>query len=101
MAIRKIDLMYRLFGKCSGHACRECSNLVKIRANDRPLSKCKVYGETSSEASDWVQRYEACGMFNKPWDKQPVMRLVKPDRKAPDPEENTPDENQLSLFQEV
>lgn len=26
MAIRKIDLMHRCFGKCPGHTCRECNN---------------------------------------------------------------------------
>ena len=80
MALRKIELMHRQFGKCEGHICRECSNLVHVRANDRPLTKCKVYGETSSEASDWAQRWQACGLFNKLWDKGPVIRLVRPEK---------------------
>ena len=76
MAIRKIDLMHREFGKCEGHACRDCSNLVKGRYHDKILTKCKVYGMTHSQASDWAGRYQACGMFNRPWDKQPIIRLV-------------------------
>lgn len=80
MAIRKIDLMHRQFGICEGHTCRECSNLEHIRANDRPLTKCRVYGCTSSAASDWAQRWQACGMFNKDWEKGPVIRTVKPIR---------------------
>lgn len=31
---------------------------------------------THSQASDWAGRYQACGMFNKPWDKQLIIRLV-------------------------
>ena len=95
MAIRKIKLMHRIFGKTDGHCCRECSNLVKICANNRPLSKCKVYGNTNSEASDWAQRWLACGMFNKPY-KGPVMDLVRrSEPKAAEPEE--PLEGQMML----
>jgi hypothetical protein len=41
------------------------------------LRKCKVYGITSSEASDWANKYEACGMFNKEWNGNPIINLVK------------------------
>lgn len=98
MALRKIDLMHRTFGKCPGHTCRECSNLIK---GSWDHTKCKVYGNSPSAASDWTQRWEACGMFNKPWDKKPVMRLVKKGRdpsQAADPEEDTITQNQISLF---
>lgn len=97
MAIRKIDLMHRQFGVCEGRTCRECSNLEHVRANDRPLTKCRVYGCTSSEASDWAQRWQACGMFNKTWDKQPIIRMVKPVRKDPEDVQMIPLEGQLKL----
>ena len=97
MALRKIDLMHRQFGKCEGHTCRECSNLIHVRANDRPLTKCKVYGETSSEASDWVQRYQACGMFNKHWDKCPIIQLVRPVRTKREDIQSIPLDGQISL----
>lgn len=96
MAIRKIDLMHRLFGTADGHACRECSNLVKGRYHDHILTKCKVYGLTHSEASDWAGRWQACGMFNRAWDKQPVMREVRPERKQKEAD-NAPLEGQISL----
>ena len=101
MAIRKIDLMHRYFGKCPGHSCRECSNLVEGRYHDKILRKCKVYGMTHSEASDWAKRWEACGMFNKPWSRGPVMQLVRRERnpkQAVEPVEDTITENQISLF---
>lgn len=95
MAIRKIDLMHRIFGVSEGSTCRECSNLLKGRYHDRILTKCKVYGLTHSEASDWAGRWQACGMFNRAWEKQPVMRYVVPDRKKE--VDNAPLEGQISL----
>lgn len=75
MALRKIDLMHRHFGKCDGHTCGECSNLTEGSWGHR---KCKVYGVTSSEASDWAKRWQACGMFNKPYTGGgPVIELVR------------------------
>lgn len=81
MALRKISLMHRLFGVCDGHACRECSNLVKGRYHDRILTKCKAYGMTHSEASDWAGRWQACGAFNQAINRGPVIRDVVPDRR--------------------
>lgn len=94
MALRKIDLMHRQFGKCEGHTCRECSNLIKGSWN---YTKCKIYGDTPSQASDWTQKWEACGMFNKSWDNKPIIRLVRPSRKEREEQENAPIEGQLSI----
>lgn len=94
MALRKIDLMHRLFGKTEGRTCRECSNLIKGSWN---YSKCKVYGDTRSQASDWVQRYQACGMFNKPWKDKPIIRLVRPSRKEREEQASAPIEGQLNI----
>ena len=97
MAIRKIELMHRQFEKLPGHKCAACSNLIEVRVHDMQLRKCKVYGITSSAASDWAQKYEACGMFDKPWDKGPIIRLVKPEN-AKDIEDE-PLEGQVSFFE--
>lgn len=97
MAIRKQQLMYKQFGICDGHTCGECSNLIAVRANDRPLHKCRVYGNTSSEASDWAKRWLACGMFNKPWNKGPLIQLVKPARTKPDEAQRVPLEGQMTF----
>lgn len=97
MALRKIDLMHRQFGKCEGHACRECNNLVEGRYHDKILRKCKVYGMTHSEASDWTQRWQACGQFNNPWEGKPIMQLVRQTRKDREEAQNTPLEGQISM----
>ena len=96
MAIRKIDLMHRILGVSEGHTCRECSNFVKGKYHDRTLCKCRVYGMTHSEASDWAGRWLACGAFNRDIGRGPVIREVIPERKKQEAE-NTPIEGQISL----
>ena len=95
-SIRKIDLMHRVFGKAGGvHICKECSNCVKVRRNSKNLRKCKVYGLTHSAASDWAQRYEACGMFNKEWHGNNIIELVQ--RGGKQPKEEQPLDGQVSF----
>ena len=92
MAIRKIDLMHRIFDKVEGHTCKECSNLVE--GGWEGFWKCKVYGVTHSEASDWRKKFVACGMFNKDWHDKPIIRLVG---SSPEKIQRMPCEGQLSL----
>ncbi len=76
--IRKIALMYQMFGKAEGqHICKDCSNFVAGRYHNKIYRKCKVYGLTHSEASDWANKYEACGMFNKEYKGRNVIEFVK------------------------
>lgn len=77
MNLRKIDLMHHLFGKSEQNKCRDCSNLVCGRYHTKTLRKCRVYGLTHSEASDWTLKYTACGMFNKEYSGHPIINLVK------------------------
>lgn len=76
MALKKIDLMHKFFGICEGHTCGECSNLVEKPYNGRVYRKCRLYGETTSEASDWAKRYLACGKFNTPYHGRHIIELV-------------------------
>ena len=94
MAIRKQQLMYKQFGMCDGHVCGECSNLIEGSWGHK---KCKVYGDTSSEASDWAKRWLACGMFNKPYTGGPIIELVRPARKQAATTIEEPLEGQISL----
>lgn len=77
MNLRKINLMHFLFGKVESHKCRDCSNLITGRYHDKTFRKCRVYGLTHSEASDWAVKYTACGMFNKQYSGRPIIALVK------------------------
>ena len=93
MTIRKIDLMHREFGVCPGKKCKYCDNLIVQQANRR-YYKCEVYGITDSEASDWRLSYDACGMYNKVYNGNPVIRMVKGYPAPPEPLEG-----QESLFE--
>lgn len=63
--IRKISRMHALFWADPCHTCGECSNFVTGRYMSRILRKCKIYGLTHSQASDWAKSWMACGMFNR------------------------------------
>ena len=84
MAIRKIELMHRQFGISAGNRCKDCENFVHGKYHTRMLSKCSVYGLTHSEASDWSGRHEACGMFNREWTGNEIIRLVRPEKPEPE-----------------
>ena len=95
-AIRKIDLMHRQFGKDeTHHLCGECNNLIQGRYHDKTYRKCKVYGMTHSEASDWAKSWSACGCYNKEYNGRPIIELV---RKGGPVVTSVPLENQLSFM---
>lgn len=86
MAIRKIDLMHQLFGEAE-HLCKECDHFGRWRVGGATtVRKCEVYGRTRSEASDWKASYQACGLFNQPYDGPDVIRQVRPELKKKEDE---------------
>ncbi len=83
--LRKIELMRRLYGtNPDGCTCGECCSFVSGRYHSRVLRKCRRYGLTHSEASDWAKSWMACGLFDKPMkdNEGPVIRTVHGERKA-------------------
>lgn len=96
--IRKLPLMHQRFGRCDGRTCGECSNLVEGKYHDKVLRKCRVYGMTHSEASDWAKSWPACGMFNQVYRGGPIMALVRHSSCKPAAVEE-PIEGQLSLME--
>ena len=96
MAIRKIDLMHRQFGRRDDASCGDCKNLVTFVSSGKKYRKCTVYGETSSEASDWAKYYPACGMYNTEYHGRPVIELVKRRRPETKPEDR-PIEGQIGM----
>ena len=61
---KKIDLMHRMFGEAEGK-CVGCRHFVRYTYRDRTYSKCKYYGMSHSEATDWSGRNQACGLINR------------------------------------
>lgn len=61
----KIDAMHTQYGKRSGKLCKDCDYLCSYTANRR-WYKCRMYGVSSSEATDWRLSYVACGLIDHP-----------------------------------
>lgn len=63
---RKLPAMHEVYGVQSQHKCRDCCNLIGYASGKRMFYKCKAYGDTASQATDWGVNFLACGMFNVP-----------------------------------
>lgn len=58
--LKKIDMMHKMFGKSRTLLCKDCTHFTNINTGNSKKYKCKVYGITSSEASDWKITNVAC-----------------------------------------
>ena len=71
-----------MFGIGDGY-CKGCIHLT-----DRPGSykKCEIYGHTASEATDWAQKWPACGLKDKPYngDRAIIEVIMHEKKKATD-----------------
>lgn len=94
MAVRKIDLMHKLFGFGDGN-CPDCKHFQVVCRQGGTYFKCSVYGNTPSEASDWRKKYIACGMKNREYKGNPVIGSVIRDARG-NVEEQI--EGQMTLF---
>ena len=91
------DLMIKHFGRNVHHRCGECSNFARGQYHGKWLQKCERYGLSHSEATDWAQKWPACGMFDvaMPENDRPLMEYL--DRRRPC-RKDVP--GQMSLFEE-
>lgn len=76
MKERKIDVMYRRFGKRTGMRCKECRHCLKVEYHGKHYYKCKMYGVSRGEGTDWKASSTACGLFNVHMDKT-FMKVLK------------------------
>ena len=63
---RKIDLMHKLHGVSAGNKCGDCENFFRTnwdQANQH--FKCKLFGVTHGEGTDWRKSYLSCGKFRR------------------------------------
>lgn len=96
---RKIQAMYDEFGKVENKKCKECSNIYKFEKGTMKLKKCRCYGLTHSNATDWNVGFVACGLFNTEYKGKPIMDILK--HKKRDKEEVIIEqlEGQLNIFE--
>lgn len=70
--------MHRFFGIGDGY-CKGCIHLT-----DQPGSykKCEIYGHTASEATDWAQKWPACGLKDKPYNgDRAIIEVISHEKK--------------------
>ena len=96
MADRKIAAMHKEYGKSYGNKCAGCPSLVCHEGHTRRYYKCKAYGDSMSDATDWARSWPACGLYGQPVDKDrtPLIERLK-HAKRPN---NEPVEGQISMF---
>lgn len=93
--LRKIGSMHAMFGVEVGHTCGECCNFVSRQYRSKILRKCRVYGMTHSEASDWAKSWTACKMFGHEYNGRPVIEIIEK-KKEPD----IPLEGQICILED-
>lgn len=76
MMNRKIEAMHSMYGTSKGK-CGECSHFVKFQYRTKTLQKCEIYGMTNSEATDWAQKWDACGLKNQPYAGKQIIDELK------------------------
>ena len=91
--MKNIEIMHSMFGEFPEHKCGECSNLYK-NTYSRSYWKCGVWGQSSSESSDWRKKWTACGMFCKEYVGTPIKDYVK---RAPRVKDDIQIEGQMEL----
>lgn len=94
MPDKKIAAMHKTYGRGWGYKCSDCPWLHKTRDGKKVLYKCVAYGESSSAASDWVKKWEACGLINKSLPNITMVRRLKNAAKPTD----EPIKGQLDMF---
>ena len=80
MRLRKIQAMHHFYG-CDpkGRVCIQCDHLIRGEYHDKRYYKCKVYGCTHSESTDWRISYLACALIDKafPDEDKRVIEMLK------------------------
>lgn len=93
--MKKIDLMYKLFGKKEGLRCSDCKAFYRKRYHDILYRKCKNYGDTQSESTDWKASYTACGLA--PEGEYFGKNIIEISKREPKAKDDEPMDGQLEL----
>jgi hypothetical protein len=60
---RRVIMVAKFGPGPAGKLCGDCQHLVFARGGRRAYRKCKLYGISSSEATDWSSRWPSCARF--------------------------------------
>lgn len=98
---KKIDLMHKMFGVgLPSDTCKTCWHLKAHCHNNKTYYKCACYGETPSAASDFRQKWQACGLYNKPYILGRTVMEINRHRYHGTKKEVMQIEGQVSMFAE-
>lgn len=97
--VRKIAAMHKEYGKAHGYKCEGCPSLVCHQGHTRNYYKCKAYGDSASDATDWAKSWPACGLFGQPLPEGHVTLIerLKHAKRC----DNRPIDGQISMFGEA
>ena len=99
----KTGTMRSMFGPGpDGEICKSCAFLT-YRMLDRKWFKCRAYGTSSSESTDWGCTWPACGLFTYDEDAQlpkGFIPVIESRKHAPRPTEREPElPGQISMVE--
>jgi hypothetical protein len=61
----QLSLMWRTYGRRESQVCGTCAQLYKRKGNTKYYFKCKLYGDTCGEGTDWRKKWLACGRWER------------------------------------
>lgn len=89
---RKIAAMWDYFGMLDGCYCENCCHL-----ENHGYWKCRIYGISASEATDWVKGWTACRAYNvEGITKATLYKTLR--YNTPKAEEEKPLDGQMNVF---
>ena len=97
MADRKIAAMHKEYGKSYGNKCAGCPSLLcREFRSGRRVYKCKAYGDSCAESTDWAKSWPACGLYGAklPEGHVPLIERLKHSKRL----DNRPIDGQISMF---
>lgn len=97
MADRKIAAMHKEYGKAYGLKCVGCTLLLcREFRSGRRVYKCKAYGDSCADSTDWAKSWPACGLYGQllPEGHVPLIERLKHAKRC----DRRPVEGQISMF---
>ena len=98
MVDRKINAMHKRFGICWGEHCRDCDHCISGEWHGKQYHKCKLYGMSHSDATDWRLSWMAFGMFNVSVDTDKMNSVYKTLSNKREPEPQLEGQMDISAF---
>ena len=74
-----IQKMHQRHGVNPGNKCRDCCNIV-VKDYAKKYYKCEAYGLGYAKSTDWRLKWDACGMFGRPFNPHTMRTLVEVQR---------------------